>query len=54
MDKRKVVIADDEMYIRHLVSRVLCSDYDVVEARNGEEAIDMVRTHQPDLILMNI
>lgn len=54
MDKKKVVIVDDEMYIRQLVNSALSRDYTVLEASDGEEAIDVIRTQQPDLILMDV
>jgi len=54
MDKKKVVIVDDEMYIRQLVNNALDRDYTVLEASDGEEAIDITRTQQPDLILMDV
>lgn len=54
MDKKKIVIADDEPNIRILVNRILGKEYIVFEARNGEEAIDIASTEKPDLILMDI
>jgi len=54
MEKRKVLIADDELYIRLLVKRALDIDYIVLEASDGEQAIDITRTEKPDLILMDI
>jgi len=54
MDKKKVLIVDDELYIRLLVSSVLDEDYTVLEASNGEEAVNITRTEKPDLILMDI
>jgi CheY-like chemotaxis protein len=54
MDKKKVLIADDEKYIRILVKSILVKSYVVLEARDGEEAINIARTQSPDLILMDI
>ena len=54
MHKKKVVIADDELYIRQLVNSALSKDYAVLEASDGEEAIDVTRTEKPDLILMDV
>ena len=54
MDKSKILIADDELYIRHLVSSALGRDYTVLEASNGEEALDIARSQRPDLILLDI
>ena len=54
MDKKKILIADDELNIRSLVSRMLDKDYIVIEATNGEEAIDIAKRQEPDLILMDL
>ncbi len=54
MAKKKILIADDEVYIRLLVRSILGKDYTVLEASNGEEAVDTARTQKPDLILMDI
>jgi len=54
MEKKKIVIVDDEPNIRLLVKRILGTDYVVLEARNGEEAINISGVEKPDLILMDI
>ncbi len=53
-NRRKILIADDEANIRLLVSSMLGKDYTILEASEGREAIDMARSQQPDLILMDI
>ena len=53
-NKRKIVVADDELYIRLLVKDILGADYVVLEASNGEEAVSITRTQKPDLVLMDI
>ncbi len=54
MERKKILIADDEANIRLLVSSMLAKDYTVLEASDGEEAVDMARTQKPDLVLMDI
>ena len=54
MDKKKILIADDEPNIRILVSSMLGKDYTVIGASDGEEAINIARDSKPDLILMDI
>ena len=54
MAKKKILIADDEPYIRLLVRSILGRDYVVIEAGDGGEAVDMARSQRPDLILMDI
>jgi len=53
-NKRKIVVADDELYIRLLVKDILEPEYVILEASNGEEAVIITRTQQPDLVLMDI
>ena len=53
-NKRKIVVADDELYIRLLVKDILEADYVVLEASNGEEAVSITHTQKPDLVLMDI
>jgi CheY-like chemotaxis protein len=54
MDKKKILIADDEPGVRLTVIRMLEKDYVVLEATNGEEAVDIVKEQRPDLILMDL
>lgn len=54
MSKKTILIADDESKIRLLVKHMLSKDYVVIEASNGEEAIEIVSRNRPDLILMDI
>ena len=54
MEKRKILVVDDEENVRHLLHSMLGSKYIVLEARDGEIAIDIARKNKPDLILMDI
>jgi len=54
MDKKKILIADDEPSIKLIVTRMLDKDYIVLEATNGEEAVDIAKGQRPDLILMDL
>ena len=54
MDKKRILIADDEENVRLLVRKMLDKDYIVLEATNGEEAVETAKTQQPDLILMDL
>jgi two-component system alkaline phosphatase synthesis response regulator PhoP len=54
MDKKKILIADDETSIRLTVGRLLENDYVVLEATNGEEAVEIAKGQKPDLILMDL
>jgi len=54
MTERKILIADDEPDIRLMVTRMLGKDYQVLEAADGDQAVNLARLHRPDLILMDI
>ncbi len=51
----KILIADDSRVMRQIVVRTLrqagFGDHDLIEASNGREAFDMVKSENPDLVL---
>lgn len=50
-----IVIADDEAHIRLVVGEKFRSEgFTVLEARDGEEALDLVRTHKPDALVTDL
>jgi len=53
---RRVVIAEDEAIIRLDLKEILLDEgYDVVgETGRGDEAVDLVRTHHPDLVILDV
>src|SRR6266566_4451271 len=52
---KRILVVDDEPPIQRILRRNLTmSGYDVLIAENGEQAIDFVRLHQPDLILLDL
>jgi len=54
MEKKKVLVVDDEENVRHLLRSMLGNKYTVLEAKDGEVAIDIARNQRPDIILMDI
>jgi adenylate cyclase len=51
----KILIVDDEPFnVDYLEQELEDLNYDIVTARNGQEALDRVRTELPDLILLDI
>jgi len=54
MDKRHILIVDDERGIRMLAKDLLGHKFGVIEASDGQEAIAMANKYKPDLILMDI
>jgi signal transduction histidine kinase/ligand-binding sensor domain-containing protein/DNA-binding response OmpR family regulator len=49
-----VLIIDDEQEIRQLISDFLCEKYDIVEASNGKEAIEVMRQRMPSIIICDV
>jgi len=53
--RRQILVVDDEDQIRDVLRRTLeKSGYDVTEASNGQEAIDILQEQQFDLVLADI
>lgn len=40
--KKNILVADDNLYIRESIKNLLCSDYNVIEANDGEIAWDLL------------
>ena len=54
LNKKRVLVADDDPSIRYFMKRVLGNSYSVIEASNGEEAVNLAQRHKPDIILMDV
>lgn len=54
MPKTVLVVEDNELNMKLFRDLLEASGYETVETRNGLEAIDLARSHRPDLILMDI
>ncbi len=52
--KYKVVLADDNLDMRAYMERLLSSQYQVINAVNGEDAFNKIIRHNPDLLLSDI
>ena len=52
---KKILIADDEPDILEIIEFNLKAEaYEVITAKNGDEAIDAAKKNQPDLIILDI
>jgi len=52
---KKILIADDEPDILEIISYNLSKEgYEIVTAKDGQEAIDLAKQVQPDLIILDI
>jgi two-component system KDP operon response regulator KdpE len=50
-----ILVVDDEPQIRRVLRATLSSNgYEVIEAKSGQEAIEMVVTERPELILLDV
>lgn len=50
----KILVADDSVTVRRLVSARLAADgYEVLEAEDGEQALALARAEQPSLIVLD-
>jgi CheY-like chemotaxis protein len=50
----KVLVADDIREVRDILRLTLARDYDVVVARNGEEAWELFNAEKPDIVLTDL
>ncbi|MFO8053324.1 MAG: response regulator [Candidatus Omnitrophota bacterium] len=52
---KKILIADDEPDFVELVSmRLEVNGYDVISAKDGQEAIDKTKSDKPDLLILDL
>ena len=51
---KKILIIDDSDQIRWFLKHVFTKEYEILEARNGEEGIQVAFANNPDLILCDV
>jgi len=55
MNNATILVVDDEPQIRRVLRATLSSNgYDIIEAKDGQTAIEMVIRERPDLILLDV
>ena len=54
MDKKTILIVDDERINLNLLITALKEEYDVKVAKNGKQALKLSKTNKPDLMLLDI
>ena len=52
--KKKVLIVDDEPNVRRLSRTILSKKFDVCEAEDGKQAVEIANAQEPDVILMDM
>ncbi len=53
-DRIKILVVDDDPKVSWILTEGLSSNFDFIAARNGSEALQMVTTEKPNLILLDI
>ena len=53
-DKTRILVVDDERSIRRFLSASLSGQYEVVQAADGEEALQAVVNERPDLLILDL
>jgi len=54
MSARILIVDDEPRYLRLMEANLVTDGYHVIKATNGQEAVDIVASQQPDLVLMDI
>ncbi len=55
MESKKILVVDDEERVREMLGfRLKLFGYEVLEASNGEEALEVATREKPDLVLLDI
>lgn len=52
--KKRLLVAEDEQDLQVIYRLMLGDRYEIIEARNGSEAVDLWHRHHPDMVLMDI
>jgi DNA-binding response OmpR family regulator len=50
----RLLIVEDNLDLLTILKEVLSTDFDVRTAQNGETAIEIARTFEPDLVLLDL
>ncbi len=52
--KKQILVVEDNQDLRELIIQMLVfEDYDILTAKDGEEALDLISSHRFDLILLD-
>jgi two-component system, OmpR family, KDP operon response regulator KdpE len=55
MNSARILVVDDDPQIRRVLRTTLVAQgYEVDDARNGEEALERIRTQKPDLLILDV
>lgn len=51
-DKRRILIADDSAMNREILAEMLGDEYEIIEACNGKEAVDIMRQQMSEISVL--
>jgi len=54
MGTRILVVDDEPLYLRLLKVNLDPEGYEVITATNGEEALELISTHKPELVILDV
>ena len=55
MDAKRILVVDDEERVREMIEfRLRLFGYEVLQAANGQEALEIASREQPDLVLLDV
>jgi two-component system, chemotaxis family, chemotaxis protein CheY len=53
--QKKILVTDDAVFMRSMLKGILVPNkYAVIEAANGQEAVEQYTAHKPDMVFMDI
>ena len=51
---KKILVADDSLFMRKMLKDILSDKYEIVEAESGSKAEKQIEKEKPDLVLLDI
>jgi len=54
MEKRKILLIDDDIMFQAIVISLLSDEYSILPSQSGRDALEILVNHVPDLILLDI
>lgn len=54
MAGKVILVADDDPHLRRLLRRILADEFDVIEAGDGEEAVERTLAERPSVVLLDL
>ncbi len=54
MNARILIVDDEPRYVRLMEANLITDGYQVMKATNGQEAVQMVADHSPDLVILDV